>query len=146
MEKLHYDIAINATPEKVWKILWTDETYREWTSAFSEGSHAKTDWKKGSKVLFLDGNGEGMVSKIAETRPNEFMSFEHLGEIRDGKEDTTSERVREWAGAHENYTLKEKDGVTELKVDMDITEEFKEMFSQMWPKALVKVKELAEKN
>ena len=51
MEKLHYDIAINATPEKVWKVLWTDQTYREWTSAFSEGSHAKTDWKEGSKCV-----------------------------------------------------------------------------------------------
>ena len=109
MEKLHYDIAINATPEKVWKVLWTDQTYREWTSAFSEGSHAKTDWKEGSKVLFLDGTGQGMVSKIAANRPNEFMSFEHLGEIRDGNEDTTSEKVKEWAGAHENYTLKKNE-------------------------------------
>ena len=144
MEKLHYDIAINATPEKVWEVLWTDKTYREWTSAFSEGSHAKTDWKKGSKVLFLDGNGQGMVSKIAETRPNEFMSFEHLGEIRDGKEDTTSERVKEWAGAHENYTLKKVNGKTELSIDMDINDEFKEMFEKIWPVALNNVKRLSE--
>jgi uncharacterized protein YndB with AHSA1/START domain len=75
MEKLNFNIVINATPEKVWKVLWNDDTYRKWTSAFAEGSHAETDWKQGSKVLFLDGKGEGMVSKIAESRPNEFMSF-----------------------------------------------------------------------
>jgi len=144
MEKLKYDIVINATPEKVWKVLWSDDTYRKWTSAFAEGSRAETDWKQGSKVLFTDGNGSGMVSRIAESRPNEYMSFEHLGELKDGVEDTTSERVKAWAGAHENYTLKNVNGKTELSIDMDINDEFKEMFAQIWPVALNNVKQLSE--
>lgn len=144
MEKLNFNVMINATPEKVWKVLWTDDTYRKWTSAFSEGSYAETDWKQGSKVLFLDGQGSGMVSRIAESKPNEYMSFEHLGEVKDGVEDTTSERVKQWAGAHENYTLKKVNGKTELTIDMDITEDFKEMFSNMWPAALNNVKRLSE--
>ena len=85
-----------------------------------------------------------MVSRIAENRPNEYMSIEHLGEVKDGVEDTSSDRVKAWAGAHENYTLKKVNGKTELSIDMDITEEFKEMFSQMWPKALDNVKKLSE--
>jgi len=144
MEKINFKTVINASPEKIWKVLWDDTTYRKWTSAFSEGSYAETDWKEGSKVLFLDGKGQGMVSRIAENRPNEYMSIEHLGEVKNGVEDTSSDRVKEWAGAHENYTLKKVNGKTELSVDMDITEEFKEMFSQMWPKALDNVKKLAE--
>src|SRR5262245_48323986 len=144
MEKLNFNVMINATPEKVWKVLWTDDTYRKWTSAFSEGSYAETDWKQGSKVLFLDGQGSGMISRIAESRPNEYMSFEHLGEVKDGIEDTTSESVKQWAGAHENYTLKKVNGKTELTIDMDITEDFKEMLSKMWPAALKNVKRLSE--
>lgn len=144
MEKINFKTVINAAPEKIWKVLWDDATYRKWTSAFSEGSYAETDWKEGSKVLFLDGQGQGMVSRIAENRPNEYMSIEHLGEVKNGVEDTSSDRVKEWAGAHENYTLKKVDGKTELSIDMDITEEFKEMFSQMWPKALDNVKKLSE--
>lgn len=144
MEKINFKTVINATPEKIWKVLWDDATYRKWTSAFSEGSYAETDWKEGSKVLFLDGQGQGMVSRIAENRPNEYMSIEHLGEVKNGVEDTSSDRVKEWAGAHENYTLKKVNGKTELSIDMDITEEFKEMFSQMWPKALDNVKKLSE--
>jgi hypothetical protein len=144
MEKLKFNIAINASPEKVWKVLWSDDTYRKWTSAFAEGSYAETDWKKGSKVLFLDGNGAGMVSKIAENRPNEYMSFEHLGEVKDGVEDTSSEKVKDWAGAHENYTLKKVNGKTELSIDMDINDEFKEMFAKIWPVALDNVKKLSE--
>lgn len=144
MEKLVFSISITATPEKVWNTLWADATYRKWTAAFTEGSHAVTDWKEGSKVLFLDGQGMGMVSRIAVNRPNEYMSIEHLGEVKDGVEDTTSDRVKAWAGAHENYTLKKINGQTELTIDMDITKEFKEMFEQIWPKALANIKTLSE--
>jgi hypothetical protein len=144
MEKLKFNIVINATPEKVWKVLWSDDTYRKWTSAFAEGSCAETDWKQGSKVLFTDGKGSGMVSRIAESRPNEYMSFEHLGELKDGVEDTTSEKVKKWAGSHENYTLKKVNGKTELSIDMDINDEFKEMFAKIWPVALDNVKQLSE--
>ena len=146
MEKTKFSITIDAPREKVWDTLWNDESYRAWTSPFSEGSMAKTDWQKGSKILFLDGKGSGMVSKIADKKPNEFMSFEHLGEIRDGVEDTTSEKVKAWAGAHENYTLKNVDGKTELEVEMDINDEWKDFFANTWPLALDKLKELAEKN
>jgi hypothetical protein len=147
MEKQSFRITIDAPKEKVWKTLWDLDTYRAWTSAFAEGSTVDTDnWKKGSKVLFGDGSGNGMVARVDENIPNRYMSFKHLGEIKDGVEDTTSEKVQEWAGATESYTLSENDGKTEVVVDMDINKEFAEMFANIWPKALKIVKELAEKN
>jgi hypothetical protein len=146
MEKHEFKTTINAPREKVWNALWNDATYREWTSVFAPGSKAETDWKKGSKVLFLDGKGQGMVSRIADNRPNEYMSFEHLGYVADGVEDTESEKVKQWAGAKENYTLKNVNGKTEVIVDMDITDEYKDYFVETWPKALEKLKEIAEKN
>ncbi|MBO9564350.1 MAG: SRPBCC domain-containing protein [Niastella sp.] len=144
MEKLIFTTTINAPREKVWSVLWDDATYRQWTTAFSESSHAVTDWKKGSKVLFLDDSGSGMVSRIAENIPNEYMSIEHLGEVQGGVEDTVSEKIKVWAGAHENYTLKATGNGTELTMDMDITDEFREMFEKMWPKAMDNIKRLAE--
>jgi hypothetical protein len=146
MEKQQFKISIDAPREKVWNILWNDASYREWTSVFSEGSRAETDWKKGSKVLFLNATGEGMVSRIAENKPNEFMSIAHLGVVKDGVEDLESEKVKEWAGAMENYTLRDLNGKTELIVDMDVTDEYKDYFQTTWPKALDRVKELAEKS
>ncbi|SMO53837.1 SRPBCC family protein [Solitalea koreensis] len=146
MEKIKFSISINAPKEKVWKVLWDDATYRKWTSAFAEGSHAVTDWKEGSKVLFLDGKGSGMVSKVAMNKPNEYMSFEHLGIIKNGVEDTDSEEVKAWAGALENYTLIEADGLTSLAVDMDSNEEYKSYFMETWPNALEQIKRLAESN
>ncbi|MCD6013781.1 MAG: Activator of Hsp90 ATPase 1 family protein [Flavipsychrobacter sp.] len=145
MDKLQFTTDINAPREKVWKTMLDDATYRQWTTAFSPGSCAITDWKKGSKALFTDGSGSGMVARIEESIPYEFLSIEHLGEVKDGVEDTTSDRVKQWAGAHENYTFKDNNGGTRLIIDMDITEEFADMFKEMWPNALAKLKEIAEK-
>ena len=150
MEKMHFSITIDAPKAKVWSTMLDDKTYRVWTEAFASGSHYVGDWSKGSKILFLGpdpttGKIGGMVSRIKENRLHEYIAIEHLGMVNDGKEDTTSEAVKGWAGALENYTFKEKNGKTEVLVDIDITDEFKEMFEGMWPKALQKLKELAEK-
>lgn len=150
MQKLHFSIVINAPKEKVWHTMLDDKPYREWTKAFNEGSYYKGSWDKGSRILFLGpdpktGEEGGMVSRIAENKPYEFISIEHLGELHKGKEDTTSDKVKGWAGGHENYTFREIDGKTEVLVDADTVEEYKEMFEKMWPKALQKLKEIAEK-
>lgn len=150
MQKLHFSIKIDAPKEKVWNIMLDDKTYREWTRVFSPGSYYKGDWSKGSKILFLGpdpktGQEDGMVSRIAENRPYEYISIEHLGIVHNDKEDTTSEEARKWAPAFENYTFKEADGATELQVDMDSEDGYADMFSRLWPKALKKLKEIAEK-
>lgn len=143
MQQLNFSTTIDAPKEKVWQALWEDSNYRNWTSAFCEGSYAETDhWKEGSKILFLSPGGNGLVSEVAVNRPNEFMSFKHHGEVKNGVEDTSSEKVKAWAGATENYTLNETAGKTTLTVTMDITEDFKDYFLDTWPKALDKIKAL----
>ena len=127
MQKLKFSTTINAPREAVWNTLWESSSYSAWTSAFAEGSYAVTDnWKPGTKVLFLAGDGCGMVSRVAENRPHAFMSFEHLGEVKDGVEDTTSEKVAAWQGGHENYTLKDNGDATDVEVEMDIVKEHRE--------------------
>lgn len=148
MEKLKFSTIINASTEKVWDTMLEDKTYRIWTEEFSPGSHYIGNWNQGSKILFLgpsnDGKLAGMVSRIKENKLHKYISIEHLGEVYDGVEDTTSDRVKIWAGALENYTFIDKNGKTELVVDLDINEEFKEMFEDTWPKALRKLKSICE--
>jgi hypothetical protein len=150
MAKLHFSTVIAASKEKVWNTMLNDSTYRLWTEAFSPGSYYKGDWNQGSKILFL-GPGEkgdsGMVSRIKESRKYEYVSIEHLGMVLEGIEDISSEEAKAWAGALENYTFVEKNGHTELLIDLtgNIAEEFVAMFSDMWPKALQTLKELSEK-
>lgn len=150
MQTLHFSIKINAPVDKVWNIMIGEETYKDWTSVFNPGgSIVKGNWEKGSKMLFLGPDPEtgvegGMVSRIAENIPHKFISIEHLGIINNGIEDTTSEEAKKWAPAFENYTFKEENGVTEVLVDIDIMEEYVDMFNEMWPKSLARLKELAE--
>ncbi len=147
MERINFSISINAPKEKVWNVLWDETSYCKLTSVFAEGSSVVTDnWKEGSKVLFLDGKGSGMVSRVAANKPNEYMSFKHMGEVKDGVEDISSEKINSWSGSMENYTLKESGGKTELKIEMDITKDFKDFMLTTWPKALEQVKLLSENN
>lgn len=150
MEKLHFSIVINAPREKVWHAMLDDEPYREWTTVFNQGSYYEGSWEKGSKILFLGpdprtGKIGGMVSRIADNRPYEFVSIEHLGLVENGVEDTESEEAKKWAPSYENYTFKEVDGGTEVLVDVDSEESMAEEFSKLWPAALEKLKTIAER-
>ena len=144
MKRHQFKASINAPREKVWQVLWGDDTYPQWTAAFAEGSRVETDWKVGSRALFLDGQGQGMVSMIAENTPNEVMSFRHLGFWKDGVEELEEARKKGWSGAIENYTLKTVNGKTELTVDQDITEDYADYFLEAWPKAIERLKALSE--
>lgn len=147
---MHFSIKINAPAEKVWNTMLGEETYKDWTSVFNEGgSTVQGNWEKESKMLFLGPDPEtgimgGMVSRIAENIPYQFISIEHLGIVNNGVEDTTSEEAKKWAPAFENYTFKEEGGVTEVQVDIDVMDEYVDMFNEMWPKSLERLKVLAE--
>lgn len=52
MVQLKFSIQINAPKEKVWRTMLEDATYRQWTSAFGEGSSFVGDWNEGSKFSF----------------------------------------------------------------------------------------------
>jgi hypothetical protein len=141
MTTLNFRSTIKAPKEKVWDTLWNDSTYRDWTSVFSEGSYAESDWNEGSKILFLSPSGDGMFSVIDKKIPNEQMTFRHLGEVRNGVEEK-----KEWGNALESYHLNENNGVTELSATLDITPEFAEHFKEIFPKALDRVRQIAESN
>ena len=144
MTKLRFSTTIDAPRDVIWNTMLQDETYRQWTRVFQEGSYAVTDWKQGSKALFLSPEGGGMVSRVAEHRPNEYLSLEHIGIVKDGREITDGDDVAGWAGARENYTLREHDGFLALDIEMDTTDEHKQYFVDTWPKALATLKAMAE--
>lgn len=144
MEKREYKTIIDASPLRVWEVLWGEVSYKEWTSVFAEGSRAETDWQEGSKVYFLSNCDDGMVAIIQKKTPNKYMSFKHIGVVKNGVEDFDSEEVRKWAGSTENYTLKEQNGKTELIVDMDIDDAYLDYFESTWPKAMAKLKDISE--
>ncbi|UOQ69211.1 SRPBCC domain-containing protein [Hymenobacter volaticus] len=144
MEQARFATTIHAPKASVWQVLWDDTLYGIWTRAFSEGSRAITDWQEGSEVQFISADGGGMYSVITKKTPNEFISFQHLGELKDGQKQPVDAKTQSWVGARETYTLTETNGTTELVVEMDVSEAYQDYFTATFPQALAKVKELAE--
>jgi len=144
MNTLHFSIFIHAPKEKTWNTMLEDATYREWTKPFNETSYYEGDWSEGSEILFLgidkDGNKGGMFSRIAKNIPFEHVSIQHLGVIEHGIK-------KDWENTgFENYTLTEKDGGTQIDVELtNIPDEYVEMMNETWPKSLEVLRTLAEK-
>jgi uncharacterized protein YndB with AHSA1/START domain len=147
-EIISFEIEIDNSVEEVFNTMIDEKTYREWTSVFNEFSTFRGSWKKGSKILFLgeekDGI-EGMVSRIKEFIPHKFISIEHLGYIKKGVEITCGPEVDNWQGALENYTFKTVLGKTQVIVDIDMIEGMKPYLTGFWPEALRKLKEICER-
>ncbi|GAA5082794.1 hypothetical protein GCM10023210_00570 [Chryseobacterium ginsengisoli] len=139
MEKLNFEIQINAEPEKVWSVLWDDISYRQWTTAFTEGSFYMGTLEEGSIVKFFDPNNNGMYSRVEKNIPNEEMKFLHLGDIYDG-----IEVPQNWGDATETWILEENEEGTKLKSEIQTNEEFKEFFEDKFPNAIQIIKQLSE--
>jgi hypothetical protein len=142
--RIQFATTIAAPAAAVWHHITSPESYKRWTSAFAEGSHFTGSWEQGAKIWFLAPTGDGMVSEIAESRANAFVSIRHRGFITNGVEDTTSDAVRAWAPAYENYTLVSVPEGTTMTVDQDVASEWEQHLAQRWPIALSLLKALCE--
>jgi hypothetical protein len=151
MKKVQFNISISAPVDKVCDTmlgLSDKSTYEQWTALFNPTSTYEGSWEKGQKMFFVgvDENGEkgGMVSRIADHVPNQFVSIQHYGLVKGNEEITTGPEVEKWANGLENYTFQESNGVTTVTVDLDTADEFEDYMNEAYPKALQKLKELCE--
>jgi len=139
MQKLQFSIEIQAPKERVWNTLWEDKTFRDWANSIDEGMYLVGELNEGNEVQFSSVNGYGVTSLIEKLIPNEFVSFKHQMDIKNGEE-----REKEWTGGTESYSLTENNGITTLTVKLDVPLEQVETFKVRFPKALQRVKILAE--
>ncbi len=142
MERLTYEIEIDASAEKVWDVLWSDETYREWTKPFDPTSYAESTWKEGDEIRFLTASGEGMYSVIEKKIDNELMSYRHLGMIVDGEKKPFDKA--DWTDGIESYRLKEANGKTLVTAETDTVKEYFDFMNEKFPQALELLKKLSE--
>lgn len=151
MERLHYEVKINAPVNAVYTTmlgLKDKSTYEQWTALFNPTSSYDGRWDKGSRIKFVgvddEGKKGGMLSEIIENNPNTFVSIRHIGLIDGDREITEGPEVEKWTGGYENYTFEEADGGTLVKVDVDTTEEFVGHMDESYPKALDHLKYICE--
>ncbi|GGH12628.1 SRPBCC domain-containing protein [Sphingobacterium alkalisoli] len=148
MKTLTYNIDIQAPASKVFNTMLERETYRQWTSEFNPTSDFKGGWNKGDKIYFIStdetGKCEGMIAEIAEHVPDEYISIRHYGMLHNDMEITEGPAIEGWAGALENYTFREHNGVTTLTIAVDTNDEYIAYFEEAWPKALKHLKDICE--
>lgn len=147
METLSYERVINATKQKIWDVLWSPETYGEWTQFFSPGSVMKSDWLVGGKTHFLNAEGKGLISTIDSLEQPDQVIFKHLGTVdKEGNEDTRSKEVMEWSGFFEKYILIDFDGRTKLHIEIQTEKDWREYMDNGFTKGLEVIRNLAEGN
>jgi uncharacterized protein YndB with AHSA1/START domain len=144
IKRIQFESIIEAPVARVYALMIDPEAYKDWTSAFAEGSYFEGSWAQGQQIRFLSPSGDGMVAEIAENRTDEFISIRHLGMIAQGVVDTDSEEVRAWAPAYENYSFQAVPQGTRLVIDQDVFDEYVGYMNEAWPKALERLKALCE--
>ncbi len=143
MQKLQFSIKIKSPREMVWDTLWEDKTFRDWASIVDEGTYMVGEIKEGNEVQFISSvSGYGVTSLIEKLTPNKFVSFSQIADTKDSGE---REREKEWTGGTESYSLVENDGITTLTISIEVPPGQEETFKVRFPKALERVKILAEK-
>ncbi len=144
IEKLVFETEINAPASKVWQKLWDKNDYTVWTSPFCEGSYYEGDIKQGSRIHFLSPSGEGMYSDVAYMKENETVVIQHIGIVKDKKELPIDAETEKWTGCFEIYNLKENNGKTTVKAEVDSVEKHSDYMKKVFPAALAKLKEISE--
>lgn len=138
--RLNYTIEIPVPRARVWACMLDDATYRDWTTAFAEGSYYEGEWSTGADMRFLGPGGGGMRARIEQADAPEYVSIRHLGELRDGVPADASD----WDGAYERYRFHEMaDAATRLDVELqNVPDEYVPMMNAMWPKALERLRQI----
>ena len=144
MKTLHFSMMINAPRHKVWHVMLDKETYSKWTSPFMKGAYYEGSWQKGERIKFLGQDTEGLSAVIAENKPFEFLSIKHLGPVIEGLEYIDLPGSQSSSFGFENYTLSEKNGGTELRIEVEVEPEYEDQMKENWQKALAKLKKICE--
>jgi hypothetical protein len=142
MKEMQFSVEIHATKEKVWDTLWQDETFRQWANLIDPGTYMVGDLKEGNEIQFISSSsGYGVTSFVERLIEGEFLLLRHRA---DTQEDGKRGRENQWTGGKESYSLTEKGGITTLTVACDVPPELEKEFKVSYPKALERIKVLAE--
>lgn len=142
---MRHSIEINASKEKVWEVLWDDQTLRDWANIIDEGTYMEGKLEEGSEVNFMSASGHGVTSRVEKLIPYKYISFRQIADIKVGKEGSIEKRDKQWTGGLEIYELEESNGKVKLSNTQDVPDELIEYFNTKLPQALERVKVLAEK-
>lgn len=143
LKDLEFSIEIAAPVARVWDCMLDPLAYRDWTSAFAQGSYYEGSWEAGRRLRFLDPRGFGMEAVVDESRLHEWLALRLVGELREGRPVADSRLIRE--PARETYRFSPTpEGGTRLTIQLQGWEGFLDVLQATWPQALARLKVMAE--
>lgn len=140
MKLLVFKIQITAPAEKVWEVLFTQDSERNWASALNEGTYFEGNWEEGSTMRFLDQDNNGMYNLVTRNYPGKELAMKHLGWILNGELSPQN-----WEDSTVTYILQPSENGTLLCAEVNSLDEFVDFFNSKYPQNFEKIKELSEK-
>lgn len=142
METHTFFITIQAGKQTIWNVLWEETSFQDWANLIDEGTYMKGTLKENRQVEFISAvNGYGVTSLVEELRPHEYIRFQHQADTQESGSDV---RAEEWTGGTESYLLEDNEEGVKLSMTLTIPAHQLPVFSERVPKALARIKVLAE--
>lgn len=133
-------IFINAPASAVWHTLTDDHAMRKWTNAFSSGAYAECDWIPGSEIIWRDRKGNigarGIVVNSDAGRQLQIAYYDEddiAGASLPGKYSETF------------HLTAENNGTTLSVFAGELDDEIISKHEPLWQKALISIKQIAER-
>ncbi len=138
MTNLHYKIILNNNVEYVFDKLFDKAVYKEWTKVFSPGSNYSGTLAVGEEIFFHDADNNGMLSTVSKYKVNKVIEFTYLASVEDGERTEFKSNDN-----YERYTFTNlQDEMVMIDVELNIPDEYLEMFEDMWAKAIVEIQDI----
>ncbi|MFA6946734.1 MAG: SRPBCC domain-containing protein [Pedobacter sp.] len=137
-ETIRKSATINALPVVIWDILLNPDN--QWGIAFGDGALVKTDWKKGSEVVWIDLDGNiGAFGLVKEHRPMEYLQVD----MYDDAEPAPGAQTGEYTKKYKLTKNENGDCILTIESGPIAIKHIKE-YSAMWDEALKIIKDLSE--
>lgn len=139
MKHIKKEFLLNCKPEEAWQLVVDRNKYQKWASAFQEGSTYTGDMGLNETISFVDGSGDGLVSKVVVFEPEKEIKFSFLGEVTSGK----YVEVPAFADMLEHYIFEPVGNQTKMFVDVAMDDEYYDMMNEMWDQAGIELIKLS---
>lgn len=139
MKHIKKEFLLNCQLEEAWQLVVDRNKYQKWAFAFQEGSTYTGDMGLNETISFVDGSGDGLVSKVVVFEPEKEIKFSFLGEVTSGK----YVEVPAFADMLEHYIFEPVGNQTKMLVDVAMDDEYYDMMNEMWDQAGIELIKLS---
>lgn len=142
MTNLHYKTVLNNSPEYVFEKLFDKQVFKQWTRIFNPTSDYSGTFGLGEEILFHDADGNGMLTLITQYEINKTIKFVYIASLNNGQK-----TLFQTTENYECYTFTNNGNHTmTFDIDLNIPDEYVEMFEEMWPIAINYIQDLFNAN